>query len=435
MIKKRIILFFLLLINFLYGDNILIIYDNFAIVNKDTTIQFQQGSHKFSLYNLPKRLSPESFYLSPIKDITFKNIEFTNFLKINNNEPAVTVYSKGNVFKGKLKSKDPLSILTSDNIIITFKDYDRFEFKNNKEKNKYNVFTISYNSKANKKEKINYKFDISGISWQALYNLFIINEENTENVIFDLNCKIKIENNSGASFKNYFVKLFSGDLNKQNPPNYYTKNRIMMAAGHDMAEHQLTQDNISEYYIYSLNKKVDIAKNKINFFDLLNSSKIKGKKSFFYEPYKNDKKVVVKYTIINNKKNNLGIALPCGKIKLFKKEKNADIQIGKDKIAHTPKDENIEIISGFAYDIKANKILKNKKKLDKNTYQYDYEITITNHKKSNIKVNIKEWFSGQVFIKSSNYNFKKLNSNTYLCSVKIQPNSFEKIFYTVVQTY
>lgn len=63
----------------------------------------------------------------------------------------------------------------------------------------------------------------------------------------------------------------------------------------------------------------------------------------------------------NSKTNKLGIALPKGTVRVFKTD-SADGSlefIGEDSINHTPKDENITIKTGNAFDITANKIVSN----------------------------------------------------------------------------
>lgn len=57
----------------------------------------------------------------------------------------------------------------------------------------------------------------------------------------------------------------------------------------------------------------------------------------------------------NNEANGLGIPLPKGTVRVFKTDKadNSLEFIGEDSIDHSPKDKNITIATGNAFDIEA----------------------------------------------------------------------------------
>ena len=68
-----------------------------------------------------------------------------------------------------------------------------------------------------------------------------------------------------------------------------------------------------------------------------------------------------KIQISNKKTNKLGMALPKGTVRVFK-EDSADGSLeflGEDSIDHTPKDENVTLGTGNAFDISADKIATN----------------------------------------------------------------------------
>lgn len=78
----------------------------------------------------------------------------------------------------------------------------------------------------------------------------------------------------------------------------------------------------------------------------------------------------------------MGIPLPKGTVRVFK-EDSADGSlefIGEDSIDHTPKDENITLTTGKAFDISADKIASNKRNFDRGGYVADLNLTIWNHK-------------------------------------------------------
>ena len=71
------------------------------------------------------------------------------------------------------------------------------------------------------------------------------------------------------------------------------------------------------------------------------------------------KKVQVKMEFENKKENQLGIALPKGRVRVFKKDPaDASLEfVGEDEIDHTPKDEKLSLYIGDAFDIVAEQTM------------------------------------------------------------------------------
>ena len=97
-------------------------------------------------------------------------------------------------------------------------------------------------------------------------------------------------------------------------------------------------------------------------------------------------KINVKLNFKNSAENNLGIPLPKGTVRVFKKDTEGQLQfIGEDSIDHTPKDEFVRLFIGQAFDI-----VGARKQLDMNIlpgwYEYTWEVTFRNHKDEDIVV-------------------------------------------------
>lgn len=92
-------------------------------------------------------------------------------------------------------------------------------------------------------------------------------------------------------------------------------------------------------------------------------------------------KATNKIELTNSEKNKLGIPLPKGTVRVFKAdESDGSLQfIGEDSINHTPKDENITIKTGNAFDITANKVVSNLTS-SIGYYLANLNLTISNHK-------------------------------------------------------
>ena len=95
-----------------------------------------------------------------------------------------------------------------------------------------------------------------------------------------------------------------------------------------------------------------------------------------------------KIQIANTESNKLGVPLPKGTVRAFKEdEADGSLEfIGEDSIDHTPKDENITITTGNAFDITANKIASNYQSYSNSGFSADLNLTIWNHKSIDAEV-------------------------------------------------
>src|SRR5438094_4388074 len=84
----------------------------------------------------------------------------------------------------------------------------------------------------------------------------------------------------------------------------------------------------------------------------------------------------------NSQQNKLGMPLPAGTIRLYKRDDKGNQQfIGEDKIDHTPKDEDVRVKVGDAFDIVAERKQTDYKwVVTAHMYEYAYKIKIANHK-------------------------------------------------------
>lgn len=74
--------------------------------------------------------------------------------------------------------------------------------------------------------------------------------------------------------------------------------------------------------------------------------------------------------------------IPKGTVRVFKQDQsdNSLQFIGEDSVNHTPKDENITLTIGNAFDIKADLIAKDRTQYGSGGYRANLVLTIINHK-------------------------------------------------------
>jgi hypothetical protein len=289
-----------------------------------------------------------------------------------------------------------------------------------------------------------------GLGWQADYNA-VLNAKDTH---LDLGGWVTIYNQSGATYKDARLKLIAGDVRRlQAPTEMFRKDAMAEAAAPGFEEKAFF-----EYHLYTLGRATTVAQNQTKQIELLKASNVPVKKVFLYDgapQYRfyggliseasygsetSNKKVNVLLEIKNSKDNRMGMALPKGKVRLYKRdEADAALEfIGEDEIDHTPKDEIMRLHIGDAFDVVGErKRTDYKVDTSRHVITETFEIRVRNHKSAPIEVLVKEtlyrWSSWEI-VKAS-HKHEKYDSNTVHFPVKVGKDSEQVITYTVRYTW
>ncbi len=304
------------------------------------------------------------------------------------------------------------------------------------------------------KQLIEVAYQTAGISWQADYNA-ILNPNDTK---LDLGGWVTINNQSGATYKDAKLKLIAGDVRRAPAPQTFTGRAMSKAMMADAAGGGFEEKSFFEYHLYTLGRPATVAQNQTKQIELLKAADVPVKKVFLYDgapQYRfygglnnaadygsedSNKKVNVVVEVKNSKENNLGMALPKGKMRLYKRdEADGSLEfIGEDEIDHTPKDETIKLHIGDAFDI-----VGERKRTDfhvdagSHVITESFEIHIRNHKTEPVEVLVKEtlyrWNNWE--ITESNQKWTKYDSNTIHFPVKVDKDGEQVITYTVKYTW
>ena len=242
-----------------------------------------------------------------------------------------------------------------------------------------------------------------GMNWRADYVL-LVNADDTKG---DLQGWVTLTNASGATFEDARLQLVAGDVNR------VSEERNIQFAGamarKTMAdESQFQEQGFFEYHMYTLQRPATIRDNETKQVSLLEAAGFDVKKEFvlngqryYYTGYNNPgaaikEKVGVYVQFRNSQGNKLGMPLPAGTIRLYKRDDKGNQQfIGEDKIDHTPKDEDVRVKVGDAFDIVAErKQTDYKVVVTGHMYEYAYEIKIRNHKDGPVTVVVNEPIGG-----------------------------------------
>jgi hypothetical protein len=289
------------------------------------------------------------------------------------------------------------------------------------------------------------------LSWNANY-VALLNKDDSK---LDLTGWVTLTNNSGTSFKDAGLKLVAGDVNivqEEMRGGRYATDMVMMKA----AEPQFKQTELFEYKLYTLQRKTDINNNEIKQVELVSGKNVTSKKVFIYDGladqwrswYKNysyrnqssfgqqsNPKVGVFVTFKNDDKSGLGIPLPKGKVRVYKRDDDGKEQfIGEDQIDHTPKDEEVRLYLGNAFDIVGERAQTDFKSFAAGrVVEETIQIKVRNHKNEAVEIMIYEhpWRWSEWDITKSSTEWVKVDQSTIKFPVKIAKDAEKVVTYTI----
>ena len=89
------------------------------------------------------------------------------------------------------------------------------------------------------------------------------------------------------------------------------------------------------------------------------------------------------------------VVIPAGVARVYKADATGAQQfVGEDRIDHTPKDENVRVKLGDAFDVVAERKQTDYKNIARRVFEYPYEIRIRNHKEEAVTVVVNEPIGG-----------------------------------------
>jgi hypothetical protein len=277
------------------------------------------------------------------------------------------------------------------------------------------------------------------MNWNADYVLTVTRDEKSA----DLDGWVTLANNSGTAYKNAKLQLVAGEVHRVAPAPMNGR-ALGAAIAEAKAAPQFEQENFSEYHLYSLARRTSIEDKESKQISLLNASGVSVEKlllvtgqSYYYRNPQTigdpiPQTVQVNYRFKNEDKSGLGMPLPAGTVRVYQADSHGGIQlVGEDNIHHTPKDETVTIHVGDAFDIVCERKETDFTKISKNVYEFEYEITLRNHKESDVTVEVREPIGGDWEVEKSNYKADKLDSTTLGFQVPVAKNGTSTLDYRV----
>jgi len=297
-----------------------------------------------------------------------------------------------------------------------------------------------------------------GMNWQSDYNVVVQDDPGRKTDLLDMIGWITMRNHSGKTFEDARIKLMAGDVSKIQAGGpvaklaYAAEDRAMNAP---MAP-PVSEKSFDEFHLYTLQRPTTLRDEETKQVEFVRSTGIHAQRLFIYDGarmadygyYNPDQirqdvnygtasnpKVWVMEEFKNSENNHLGIPLPKGKLRFYRRDTDGHLEfVGENTIDHTPKDETIRVYTGNAFDVTGERKRTNYH-VDSNQRWIDetFEIRIRNHKKESVDVRAVEHLYRCVNWKLTEQSsrFNKTESQTIEFPVNIAANGEQVITYTV----
>lgn len=309
-------------------------------------------------------------------------------------------------------------------------------------------------SPARGRQQTRIAYETEGMTWWADYN---ITYDESKACTMDLSAWVSIINQSGTGFEDARLKLIAGDVHraeKQQPERRVVYEMAMAAK----ADEGFVEKAFFEYHMYTLGRRTDLPDNSTKQLQLMPTARgIECRKELVFAPTLNmpywghqqldqeygrygDADVNVYLHFRNVEAQQLGIPLPAGRIRVNQVDPADDSLefIGEDVIDHTPRNEDVLIEMGNAFDVVGER-KQTDFRIDLRTRNLweSFEIRLRNHKDQAVDVAVLEnlYRAANWEVEKASLEHRKESSNRIRFDARVPSEGEVVITYTVLYSW
>ncbi len=300
-------------------------------------------------------------------------------------------------------------------------------------------------------------YQTQGLTWWADYNVVYAEGASANACRLDVGAWVSIVNQSGASYADSKLKLVAGDVHRA--PARPAAASPMEASRSSKVRQEIdgfAEKSFFEYHLYTLGRTTTLPDNSTKQIELFPAARRVpcekllvyygapgGYRGFLSSPatdrnygVQSNRKVDVYLQFKNAESNNMGMPLPAGRVRVSKLDPADQTLefIGEDTIDHTPRNENLLLKLGSAFDVVGERRQVDfKVDTTRKTMSEGIEVKLRNQKKEKVEVMVKEnlyrWVNWTIVQRSHDY--RKDDSRTVVFPVTVAPEAEVTVRYTV----
>ena len=181
-----------------------------------------------------------------------------------------------------------------------------------------------------------------GMSWQADYNLVVSDKSNSKFDVLDMIGWVTMHNQSGKTFENANIKLLAGDVNKLQEVTVGGRvYAAAKAADQEAMAPVVREKSFDEFHLYTLQRPATLRDQETKQVEFVRATSIHAQRIYVYDGVRTDQfgyynpeqirnepsygtasnpKVWVMEEFKNADTNHLGIPLPKGKLRFYRRD-------------------------------------------------------------------------------------------------------------------
>ena len=295
----------------------------------------------------------------------------------------------------------------------------------------------------------------NGFAWEADYNL--VAPEKGETVT--LTGWVTVNNNSGTAFNQAKVKLVAGEVNivQPNMPPAPMEMKMMRSMS-DAVPGGVTEKAFDDFHLYTLGRPLTIRDKETKQVEFLRAPAVKAVKKYIYDPaamfrfgggapqtqpiqgQEFPKDVAIYWEFKNDEANGLGVPLPAGRVRFYRSDdQDGNLEfVGENDIDHTPRNEDVSIYTGNAFDLVGERKIVNFERDDRAEWMKEtIEVTVKNRSKEPKEIIVREhlWRWMNWTIENASVEAVKKDAQKIEFTVKLAPDEEKKVTYTAHYTW
>lgn len=280
------------------------------------------------------------------------------------------------------------------------------------------------------RQSIETSYLADGLAWSADYLLDLDEDDR----LADMSVWVSVDNHSGIDYRDARLQLVAGEMKRATPT---------PAPMGEMATLRMRADTVAsqplfEYHVYAMPGRVTLGNNETKQFELMSERRIPLRKSYVLTSYVANRpsgeaetqRFDVHLAFDNTFGDRPGVPLPRGRVRVFKEGAGGKQLLGEDSLADTPAGETVEVVTGKAFDLVAERTQKSFRRTGDNALEVGYEITLRNHKDRKVTMVLRERLFGDWTIVTESDPGTTADSATREYRVVLDPDAERTVSYT-----
>ncbi|MCS6817868.1 MAG: DUF4139 domain-containing protein [Blastocatellia bacterium] len=295
-------------------------------------------------------------------------------------------------------------------------------------------------NEAGSERELELSYLASGLSWEAHYVLTVDGAERSA----DLNAWATVTNRSGVAFHQAELRLMAGEIQRVGPSRPREIELYALAREAQAQVPDVQRQEVFEYHVYAFDRPVTLEHNETKQLALVAARDVGLRKEYvvtgqgyYYrqpvepgQPIREPVRVMLSFR--NAKEHGLGLPLPAGTVRIYKRDPQAGPQLlGEDRLPHTPREEWARITVGRAFDLIVERRQTAFQRIGRDAYESEYELLVRNRKNEDVTLTVIEPVGGDWEILHSTFPWERAGAFAIRFAVPVARGAEARLVYRV----